>query len=229
VTESAPATVAAFWFGFLTSISPCLMATNVAAISFIARRADTPRIVLVSAGCYIVGQSIAFVLLGALLVSSLLTVPVVSHWLQKYMFRLLGPILVLCAIPLLDLVSFQLGDGRLKQWVQGKTGNGGYWAAALLGIVFAMSFCPTTAALFFGSLLPLAVTHESSVYLPFVYSIGVAVPVIAFSVVIALAANRIGAVFTKVGQFERYARYTTGIIFLAVGVWFTIAYTIGLV
>ena len=66
-------------------------------------------------------------------------------------------------------------------------------------------------------------------YLPFVYSIGVALPVLVFSLVIALTANRIGALYAKVGRAERWARQATGAIFLIVGVWFTLAYTIGLV
>jgi cytochrome c biogenesis protein CcdA len=228
VSETAAAAGAALWFGVLTSISPCLLATNVAAISFIARRADKPGYVVVSGGFYIVGQCIAFVALAAVLTESLLTVPTVSHWLQKYMFRLLGPILVLCAMVLLELFQPKLETGRFKQWGQEKTSSGGYWAAALLGIVFAMSFCPTTAALFFGSLLPLAITNESSVFLPFMYAIGVACPVLIFSLVIALAANRVGAFFAKVNQLEKWARQTTGAIFLIVGIWFTLAYTIEL-
>lgn len=228
MTETLPATLAAFWFGVLTSISPCLMATNVTAISFIARRADKPRYVLISGAFYILGQSIAFVLLAMLLINTLLTIPVVSHWLQKYMFRLLGPILIICAMLLLQLLNPQFGNGKLKEWVQGKTGNGGYWAAALLGIVFAMSFCPTTAALFFGSLLPLAIANQSSLYLPLIYSIGVALPVLAFSLVIALAANRVGTLFAKVGHAEKYARNATGTIFLIIGIWFTLAYTLEL-
>jgi cytochrome c-type biogenesis protein len=228
VTDTVLAAGAAFWFGILTSISPCLMATNVAAISFLARRVDSLKFVLISCVCYIAGQSIAFILLAMVLISSLLSVPVVALLLQKYMFRLVGPILILCSLFLLDLLNIQLGSGRLKAWAQGKTNSGGFWAAALLGIVFAMSFCPTTAALFFGSLLPLAITHESSVFLPLMYAIGVAIPVMAFSLVIAFTAHRIAYVYTKAGKVERWARYATGAIFLAVGLYFTLAFTLGI-
>lgn len=224
MTEWAPA--AAFWFGVLTSISPCLMATNVAAITFIARRIDNPKYVLLSGCFYIVGQALAFIILAMLIVGSLLSVPIVSHWLQKYMFRLLGPILIVAAMFLLELLDFQFGSGKVKQWVQSRAEGGGLWIAALLGIIFAMSFCPTTAALFFGSLIPLAVTHESSVFLPFMYSLGVALPVLLFALLIALAANRVGKVFARIGSAERWARYGTGGIFLAIGVYFTLAYTI---
>jgi cytochrome c biogenesis protein CcdA len=218
----------AFWFGILTSISPCLMATNVTAITFIARKIEHPRYVALSAAFYILGQSIAFILLAMVLVSSLLTVPVVSHWLQKYMFRLLGPILILAAMFLLELLDIQLGNDRMKQWAQGHAEQGGLGVAALLGIVFAMSFCPTTAALFFGSLLPLAVTHESSFILPLSYSLGVALPVILFALLITLATNRVSQFFEKIGQLERWARSGTGTIFLLVGIWFTLAYTLKL-
>lgn len=229
MNESILAAGGAFWLGILTSISPCLLATNVTAISFLARKVDKPRYVLVSSGFYMVGQAAAFVLLAMLIVGSLVSVPVVSHWLQKYMFRLLGPILVLVAMFLFELLEVRLGTGRLKQWVQQRGGRGGFWAAALLGVVFAMSFCPTTAALFFGSLIPLAITHGSSVFLPFMYALGVALPVLIISVLMAAAAHEIGRVFQRVTQMEWWARRITGVIFLAVGVYFTLSFTIDVI
>ncbi|MBI3117973.1 MAG: sulfite exporter TauE/SafE family protein, partial [Candidatus Hydrogenedentes bacterium] len=204
------------------------LATNVTAISFIARRVSLPRYVLLSGICYTIGQACAFILLSAALVSGLLTVPLVSHWLQKYLFRLLGPVLIVCALFLLQWLVPHWGRGRLKAWVQQWAGDGGLWAAALLGIVFAMSFCPTTAALIFGSMLPLAIARESSVLIPLVYAVGVALPVISFSLVIAFAAHRVGLIFERIGSFERYARNGTGAIFLLVGIYFTLAYTLGL-
>lgn len=228
MSEAVLAAGAAFWLGILTSISPCLLATNVTAISFLARRVDRPKLVVISGFCYIAGQALAFVLLAMLLVSSLLSVPLVSHALQKYMFRLLGPMLIVCALFLLELFEIQFGSGRLKAWVQGRANAGGFYAAALLGIVFTMSFCPTTAALFFGSLLPLAIAHESSFFLPLVYALGVALPVLIFSLLIALAANRVAAAFAGIGRIERWARFATGGIFLLVGLYFTAAFTLEL-
>ena len=228
MSQTLLASGAAFWFGILTSISPCLLATNVTAISFLARRVDNPRYVLISCACYIAGQAIAFVLLAMVIVTSLMSMEVVSHWLQKYMFRLLGPILILCALFLLDLLSVQIGSGRMKAWVQARANTGGFWIAALLGIIFAMSFCPTTAALFFGSLLPLAVANESSVFLPMVYAFGVALPVMVFSVLIAVTAHRVAYVFSKLRGVEVWARHATGGIFLIVGLYFTVVYTLEL-
>lgn len=221
-------TMAAFWFGVLTSISPCLLATNVAAISFLARRVAHPRFVLLSCAFYIAGQALAFVALAAILLTSVLSVPVVALLLQKYMFRLLGPMMLVCAVFLLELLSIELGSGRLKAWVQSRAGDAGLWTAALFGIVFAMSFCPTTAALFFGSLLPLAVVEHSTIVLPAAYALGVAFPVLVFSVVLALAAHRLARMYESVGRVERWARWGTGGVFLLVGIYFTLAYTLAL-
>jgi len=204
------------------------MATNVTAITFIARKIEHPRYVALSGGFYILGQSVAFILLAAVLVSSLLTVPLVSHWLQKYMFRLLGPVLVIAAMFLLELLDVQLGNGRMQQWAQKHAERGGLWIAALLGIVFAMSFCPTTAALFFGSLIPLSIANESSFLLPLSYSFGVALPVILFALLVAFATNRVSQFFERIGKMERWARFGTGTVFLLVGIWFTLAYTLKL-
>ncbi|HIA47022.1 MAG TPA: sulfite exporter TauE/SafE family protein [Candidatus Hydrogenedentes bacterium] len=226
MSEFALAAVAAFWLGVLTAVSPCLMATNVAAITFIARKVNEPKYALLSGMFYITGQALAYVVLGMLLVSSLLSVPLVSLWLQDYFLRLLGPILIVTAMFLLELLDVQLGRGKLKEEVQNRAADGGLWIAALLGIVFAMSFCPTTAALFFGSLIPLAVTHESSVLLPLTYALGVAVPVLVFALIIVFAANQVGRIFSKVQRAERWARLVTGCIFLIIGFYFTLAYTL---
>ena len=218
----------AFMLGFLTSISPCLLATNVTAISFIGRRIDSPRIMFLSGACYTLGQALGFVLLAAAVVGSLVAIEPVSHWLQKYMFRFLGPILIVVGLFLFEWISVSIGSGRLKGWA-GRFGNGGgLWATTLLGLLFAMSFCPTTAALFFGGLIPLAIAHESSIYLPLAYAIGVSVPVVGIVLVAGLAARLLGRFIRGVAGAEWWMRRAAGAVFLGVGVWFTLAYSLGL-
>lgn len=218
----------AFVLGFLTSISPCLLATNVTAISFIARRIDRPRYIILSGAFYTLGQALGFVALAAVVVSSLVSVPAVSHWLQKYMFRVLGPILIVVGMFLIELLTVSLGNGRLKGWAQRFGRSGGLWATALLGLLFAMSFCPTTAALFFGGLIPLAVAQESKIFLPLAYSVGVSLPVVAIVLVIGFAANLLGRIMRRVSEVEWWLRRTAGAVFIAVGIYFTLAYSLKL-
>ncbi len=219
---------AALWFGILTSISPCPLATNIAAISFISRKVGRPAYVLSTGLLYTIGRTITYVLLAIVMVKGLSSMPVVSHWLQKYMNRLLGPILILVAMVLLDLLSFGVSSGGIAQWSHKRASGFGLVGALLLGILFALSFCPVSAALFFATLIPLSIKHSSAVLLPTIYGAGTALPVLIFALLLATSADLMARAFQRVTQFELWARRITGIIFLAVGIYFTFAYTLGL-
>lgn len=218
----------AFWLGILTSISPCPLATNIAAISFIGRKVDRPGYVFLTGILYTAGRAATYVVLGILLVTSLLSMPVVSYWLQKYMNKLLGPVLIIVAMVLLDMLVFSTKGSNIGQWSQRRAEKLGLTGALFLGIIFALSFCPVSAALFFGSLIPLSIKHSSGIVLPLVYGIGTALPVFIFGVLIAIGANSLAKAFRKVSQFELWARRITGIVFLLIGIYFTLVYTIGI-
>jgi cytochrome c-type biogenesis protein len=228
VNEIILAIGAAFWFGILTSISPCPLATNIAAISFIGRKVAHPAYVILTGLLYTLGRTLTYVLLAIILVKGLSSMPLVSHWLQKYMNRLLGPVLILVAMVLLDLISFGSAGGRLAEWSQKRAGNFGLAGAFLIGVLFALTFCPVSAALFFGSLIPLSVKHSSGVLLPGIYGAGTALPVLIFAFLLAISADLVARVFNKMTQFEFWARRITGGVFLGVGIYFTFAYTLGL-
>lgn len=218
--DYAFAVASAFWFGILTSISPCPLATNIAAISFVGRRVDSPRQVFSAGLLYTSGRSLAYLGLGSLLVSSMLSAPMLAHVLQKYMNRALGPILIVVGLVLLEAVSFNLPGWGFGDSLQKKAEAMGIWGAGLLGILFALSFCPTSAALFFGSLLPLALSQSSGVMLPGVYGIATSLPVLFFAVLIAVGANRVGQAFNRIQVFERWARRITGALFVLVGAYY---------
>jgi len=214
----------ALWLGVLTSVSPCPLATNVAAISFVGRRVGSPRQVLLGGVLYTAGRSLAYGLLGALLTYSLLSASVVSLALQKHMNRALGPLLILVGMVLLDLLPLRLpgrGAGeRTRAWAE----RGGIWGAAALGVVFALSFCPISAALFFGSLLPLALRNESAVLVPSVYGVGTGLPVLVFAAALGAGAGRVAGLFRRVSQAERWARLGTGVLFVGVGIFYCLVY-----
>jgi cytochrome c-type biogenesis protein len=228
VNEFILAAGAALWFGILTSISPCPLATNIAAVSFISRKVGRPGYVLSTGLLYTIGRTVTYVLLAIVLVKGLSSMPVVSHWLQKYMNHLLGPVLILVAMVLLDLLSFSISSGGIASWCNKRASGFGLAGAFLIGIMFALSFCPVSAALFFATLIPLSVKHSSAVLLPTVYGAGTALPVLVFAFLLAISADLMGRVFNRVTQFELWARRITGLIFLVVGIYFTFAYTLGL-
>jgi cytochrome c biogenesis protein CcdA len=214
----------AFWLGILTSISPCPLATNVAAMSFIGKNLDSPRRVLLTGLLYTLGRTFAYAALAALLVASVLAIPDVSFWLETYLNKALGPILVLVGIVLLDLVRLSFSASCVNDNIQDRFQKSGLWGAGLLGMLFALSFCPVSAALYFGSLLPLAMKNGSAIGLPSVYGIGTALPVFVFAVLIALGAQWVGRAFNKLVRFEKWARRVTGVIFILAGIHFCLNY-----
>jgi cytochrome c biogenesis protein CcdA len=221
------AAASAFWLGILTSISPCPLAMNITAISYIGRRVDSPGRVLTAGIIYTAGRTLTYVVLGSLLVASLLSAPRLSHYLQKYMNLAMGPLLIIIGMVLLELISLTRRGGGVSEKMQERVDRFGIRGALLLGIIFALSFCPVSAALFFGSLIALAVKHESGLLLPAVYGIGTGLPVLIFAFIIAFGANRIGAAYNRLASFEFWARRVTGIVFIAAGIYYSITYIFG--
>lgn len=220
----AIAAVSALWFGILTSVSPCPLATNITAISFVGRRTGSPVGILLSGLLYTLGRAIVYVAIAMLLVTSLLSAPTVSLTLQVWMNKLLGPILILVGMVMLGLLPIRLRGKGISARLQKRVERSGLVGALALGVLFALSFCPVSATLFFGSLLPLAVKHESGVVLPLLYGIGTAVPVVVFAVVLAFGARWLGKLFERVTRVERWMRAITGIVFVGVGIYMSLLY-----
>ena len=227
MTEFLVGPATALWLGILTSISPCPLATNIAAISFIGRKVENPRHILLSGMLYTLGRSLTYLLLGILLVTALLSAPSLSHWLQKYMNKILGPVLILVGMFLLDLLRFNLPGSAMSETMRGRVEKMGLAGAGVLGIIFALSFCPVSAALFFGSLIPIAIKSGSDVLLPSLYGIGTALPVVVFAAFIALGVGSVGSIFNRITGIERHARRITGLVFVGIGIYFSLAYVFG--
>lgn len=218
------AVAAALWLGIFTSISPCPLATNLAALSFIGRRLENPGRVFLAGLLYSLGRSSAYVGLGVLVVGGLLSVPTLSAFLQRFMNRILGPILILVGMSLLGWLTIPLPQGRWTQKLGEKAVGWGLAGSALIGLIFALAFCPVSAAIFFGSLIPLALKAGSIKLVPLVYGVGTALPVVGFAILLAFSARRVGRAFNGVAQVERWARILTGAVFIGIGICFSLVF-----
>ncbi|GAB4313390.1 MAG: aromatic aminobenezylarsenical efflux permease ArsG family transporter [Candidatus Sumerlaeia bacterium] len=215
----------ALWLGVLTSISPCPLATNIAAVSFLGRRVDRPVQALWGGMLYSIGRMLAYVLLAVLVVSGFLAVPALSRFLQKYMIQILGLLLILTGMVLLDMLSFNLpGFGAAGERFQRGGDRWGLLESAGMGFIFALSFCPVSAALYFGSLIPLCLDSRSPVMLPLLYGFGTALPVAVFAVLIAFGVQGVGRAFRHVQALERWARPASGWLFLLIGIYMSLRY-----
>lgn len=222
------AALTAFWLGIMTSISPCPLATNIAAISFIGKQMDKTSGALRAGLFYVIGRLVTYIVVGMVVAFGVLSIPGVSNFLQKYMSVVLGPFLIVVGIVLLEWLPLRLPGMTPSDSLQNKVSQGSSWGASLLGCLFALSFCPVSAALFFGSLIPLAVQHKSYILLPTLFGIGTGLPVIVFGLLIAFSTNAVAKAFHRVTQIEFWVRKIAGVLFILIGVYLTLTNSFGL-
>jgi cytochrome c biogenesis protein CcdA len=177
---------------------------------------------------YTVGRSLAYLAVALLVTKGLLSIPGVSMFLQRYMNLFIGPIMLIVGVVLLDVFKISFGGGGIGNSLQTRIDKMGVWGAGLLGMLFALAFCPTSAGLFFGGLIPLAIKGHSAVFLPALYGIGTALPVIGFSLLLAFGAHLVGVTFKKLTVIELWIRRITAAIMILVGVVLILKHNFGL-
>ncbi|MFH0792421.1 MAG: aromatic aminobenezylarsenical efflux permease ArsG family transporter, partial [bacterium] len=214
--------VSALWLGILTSISPCPLATNVVAILYLTRRVGNPRSVLLTGLFYTIGRTFTYTLLGLLIVGGAMAITPLSIFLQKNMNQFLGPLLILVGMCLLDLISLSVPRLNLGENFAKRSERLGVWGGGMLGIVFALAFCPVSAALYFGALIPLALRFDSALTLPAFYGIGTALPVVMFAVAIAGGARSVGKMMDRMKTMERWMSNATGVALVLTGIFFSL-------
>jgi len=223
---SLSAVVTAIWLGILTSISPCPLASNIAALSYLSKNVQSRSAILTSGASYTLGRVVAYVGVSAVLVAGLLSVFSLSHFLQTWTNRIIGPVLIFLGLVLLEWVRFPMPTMGSSERLE-RLAKGGSPGAAALGFVFALSFCPISAALFFGSLIPLSVDQGSRFLIPALFGIGTAAPVAVFAVMIALGARSIGKTYERIALFALWAKRVTGVVFLLAGLYYIVTYWMG--
>jgi cytochrome c biogenesis protein CcdA len=171
---------------------------------------------------------LAYVALGLGITTGILATADASRFLQKYMNEILGPVLILLGMVLLGIIGSGLSWNLAGKGVQEKAATDGMRWSLLLGVLFALSFCPVSAGLFFAGLVPLSVKEESRLLLPALYGAGTAVPVVVFAFLIAFAAEYVGKAFNRLSQIERWVRVTAGVLFILAGIYYCLTHVYGI-
>lgn len=222
--EFQAAAFTALWTGILTSASPCPLATNIAALTYISPHSAGGRLaVLAHGGLYALGRALAYILIGFLLVKSFLSAPSFSFFMQKYGNQALSPILVLAGMYMLGMFGRGFEGFNVLDLSKFKAGRGA-GSSLLMGFAFALAFCPVSAALYFGVVIPLAAGHSAPFSLPLLYGLGTALTVIGLAVVLDLGLKKISAVTGLAAAFERYAKPATAWVFIACGAYLGLKY-----
>jgi len=214
--------LAAFFIGLMTAISPCPLATNITAIAYASKRIDNSKHTLWVGFLYTLGRMFTYVVIASLVVWVGINTQAIALFLQKYGEIILGPFLIIIGILMLDLIKFNFSQkndklGALKE----KLASKGLIGAFLLGVVFALAFCPFSAVLFFGMLIPLAIQAGDGFVIPAIFAFATGLPVILSSFILVKSVNKLGAIMNKVQAFELWMRKIIAVIFILVGIYYT--------
>lgn len=213
--------ITAFVLGLMTAISPCPLATNITAVGFISKDLENRNKVFINGLLYTLGRGISYTAIALILFLGADQFKF-SGFFQQYGEKILGPLLIIIGFFMLDIVKIKFpGLGRLTSKIEEKRGWG-YFDAILLGMIFALAFCPYSGVLYFGILVPMTISSASGLYLPLIFAIATGIPVIIFSWVLAYTLSGIGGVYNKVKAFEKWFRKVIAVLFILVGIYYLI-------
>jgi cytochrome c biogenesis protein CcdA len=217
--NSQYAALTAFVLGLMTAISPCPLATNISAIGFISRDIENRRRVFIKGLVYTLGRAISYTGLGLILflgASRMHVTMLFQGWGEK----LLGPLLVIIGLFMLDFIRLKLPGFSEVAEKMGEHSKRSYWGTLLLGMVFAMAFCPYSGVLYFAMLIPMTITSVSGLYLPVVFAVATGLPVIIFAWLLAYAVGNVGKLYDRIKVFELWFRRVVAILFILAGIYY---------
>jgi sulfite exporter TauE/SafE len=213
--------VSALVLGLMTAISPCPLATNITAIGYISKDIEDRNRVFINGILYTLGRAITYMSI-ALIIYFGVDQFRFSGILQQYGEKFLGPLLIIIGIFMLGIIRINFkGFDKLTSGMENKK-SFNYFDTILLGILFALAFCPYSGVLYFGMLVPMTVSSASGLYLPLIFALATGIPVIIFAWILAYAVSGIGTFYNKVKVFEIWFRRVIAVVFIVAGIYYII-------
>ena len=211
----------ALLLGLMTAISPCPLATNITAIGFISKDIENRNRVFLNGLFYTLGRAITYTALALIIFLGADQLKF-SGFFQRYGEKIIGPLLIIIGLFMLDIFRINfLGFIRLTSKMQDKK-KWRYFDAVLLGLVFALAFCPYSGVLYFGMLVPMTIVSPSGLYLPIIFAVATGIPVIIIAWILAYTVSGIGNVYNKIKSFELWFRRIIAVLFIIVGIYYII-------
>jgi len=222
VDSSTIPLLSAFILGLITAMSPCPLALNITATAYLSKDAANKRRVLLNSVLYMLGNMFSYTVLASIIFFGASKFHV-AQWLQQIDGVWIGIALVVFGVLMLDIVKFNVPLlNKLTAFVSQKNIKRNYLNAFLLGVVFALAFCPYSAILYFGGLIPLTLASGEGLLLPIVFSVAAALPVIIIAWLLAYSVAGIGKFYNQVKNVEKWFKRIVAVVFVVVGIYYII-------
>jgi cytochrome c biogenesis protein CcdA len=220
--------LAAFFIGLMMAISPCPLATNITAIAYASKKIDNSKHTTIVSLLYTLGRMFTYVAIASLIVWFGVNVQAVSLFLQKYGEKVLGPLLIIIGVIMLDIIKINMFKSNAKlDALKEKLAKKGFLGSFLLGVIFALAFCPFSAVLFFGMLIPLAIKAGDGLIIPAVFALATGLPVIILSLILVYSVSKLGNIMNKIQTFEKWIRRIVAVTFIIAGFYYLGTYIFG--
>lgn len=217
--------LSAFVLGLMTSISPCPLATNITATAYISKNISSKQKVFISGILYSLGRAFSYTVIGLILYFGASKFQIARFFNQNGE-KFLGPLLIVIGLIMLNVIRLNFfGSSNFQEKLSEKFKDKGLLGSFLIGIVFALAFCPYSGALFFGMLIPMTISSAKGLYLPIVFALGTGLPVILFAYLLAFTAGKVGVFYNKITKIEKVMRYVAGVIFVLAGLYYVTIFT----
>lgn len=217
--------LSAFILGLMTAISPCPLATNITATAYISKNISSKRKVFLSGLLYSLGRGFSYTAIGMILYFGASKFHIARFFNQngeKY----LGPLLILIGLIMLNIIKLNfLGKSNFQEKLSEKFKDKGLLGSFLIGVVFALAFCPYSGALFFGMLIPMTIVSADGLYLPIIFAFGTGLPVILFTYLLAFTAGKVGVFYNRITKIEKVMRTVAGVVFIITGLYYISIFT----
>lgn len=212
----------AFILGLMTALSPCPLATNITATAYLSKDITEKRRVLLNGIFYTLGRTFSYTALGLLFYFGASKFHV-ARMLQNVGGLYLGVALIVIGVLMLDIIKLNIPMlDNLTSRVAKKRLKKNYWNAFLLGVLFALAFCPYSGVLYFGVLIPMTVASPSGLLLPPVFAIATGLPVIIIAYLLAYSVSNVGKFYHKMKSVEVWFKRIVSALFILAGVYYII-------
>jgi len=212
--------LSAFILGLMTAISPCPLATNITATAFISKNIKSKKKVFLSGIVYSFGRAFSYTSIGLVLYFGASKFHIARFFNQNGE-KFLGPLLIIIGLIMLNVIKLNfLGKSNFQEKLSDKFKDKGLLGSFLIGIIFALAFCPYSGALFFGMLIPMSIASADGLYLPIIFAFGTGLPVVLFTYLLAFTAGTVGVFYKKITKIEKVMRLIAGIVFVITGLYY---------
>jgi cytochrome c-type biogenesis protein len=210
----------AFILGLMTAISPCPLATNITATAYISKNIASKKMVLLNGLFYTIGRGLTYTGIGLILFFGASQFHI-ARFFQSNGERYLGPILLIMGLLMLNIIPLKfLKGGNFQERMSEKLKDKGVWGSLLIGVLFALAFCPYSGALYFGMLIPMTIASLKGLLLPPVFALGTGLPVLLFTYLIAFSIGKVSSYFNALTRIEKSMRYIAGTVFVIAGIYY---------